>query len=211
MENWITSAVEQYSYFGVFLLILIENLFPPIPSEVILTFGGFLTTDGNAIITPPLNYWGVVAFSTLGSVGGAIILFGIGRLLTFDRLVVWVEKYGKYIQLKVSDIHKTDAWFKKYGNYSVFFGRFIPVIRSLISVPAGMGKMNFPLFLILTTIGSLIWNVLLISLGVFVGKKWRDIVLFFDTYSNYVQIGLVVIVAGVIAWLIRRWLSSSKK
>lgn len=131
MESWITSVMEQFGYFGIALLILLENVFPPIPSEVILTFGGFMTTKSD------LTVLGVVVASTIGSVGGAVILYWIGRILNVERIERIIEKWGKYLRLTKEDVRKADAWFDKYGPWTVFFCRFIPLIRSLISVPAG--------------------------------------------------------------------------
>lgn len=199
MENWITDFIEQFGYFGVFLLIALENVFPPIPSEVILTFGGFMTTYTS--MTPV----GVIVFSTLGSVLGAVILYGIGYLVNVDRLEGWIERYGRFLRLKKEDIRRTDAWFDRYGYWTVLFCRMIPLIRSLISIPAGMSKMKFGLFLLFTTIGTLIWNVALVLLGAAVGGSWEEIVAFMDVYSNiaYAGIALGILFVGVL-WLRRR-------
>ncbi|MGG3453281.1 DedA family protein [Paenibacillus rhizolycopersici] len=199
MENWITDFMEQFGYFGVFLLIALENVFPPIPSEVILTFGGFMTTYTS--MTPV----GVIVFSTLGSVLGAVILYGIGYLVNVDRLEGWIERYGRFLRLKKEDIRRADAWFDRYGYWTVLFCRMIPLIRSLISIPAGMSKMKFGLFLLFTTIGTLIWNVALVLLGAAVGGSWEEIVAFMDVYSNiaYAGIALGILFVGVL-WLRRR-------
>ncbi|MCH1639721.1 DedA family protein [Paenibacillus timonensis] len=199
MENWITDFMEQFGYFGVFLLIALENVFPPIPSEVILTFGGFMTTYTS--LTPI----GVIVFSTLGSVFGAVILYGIGYLVNVDRLERWIDRYGRFLRLKKEDVRRADAWFDRYGYWTVLFCRMVPLIRSLISIPAGMSKMKFGLFLLFTTIGTLIWNVALVLLGAAVGGSWEEIVAFMDVYSN---IAYAVIAAGVllvaVLWLRRR-------
>ncbi|OZU87445.1 alkaline phosphatase [Virgibacillus indicus] len=194
MEEWIMQFMEEFGYFGIFLLITLENLFPPIPSEVILTFGGFMTTQTE------MGVLGVVAVSTKGSVFGAIILYGIGMLLDVSRLERIVEKYGLILRLKKKDIHKADEWFDKYGVWTVFFCRFIPLIRSLISLPAGMSGMNFVTFLLLTTLGTLIWNVVLVSIGAALGDSWETIVGYMDIYSNvvYAMLGLLAIVFVVL-------------
>src|SRR5690606_30525922 len=142
MENWITDFMEQFGYIGIFLLIALENVFPPIPSEVILTFGGFMTTYSDLTMT------GVIVAATLGSVLGAVILYGAGYMLNVDRLEAIIDKWGKYLRLKKEDVRKADAWFDKYGYWTVLFCRMIPLIRSLISIPAGMAKMKFGLFLL---------------------------------------------------------------
>ncbi|NYF23302.1 DedA family protein [Sporosarcina sp. JAI121] len=186
MENWITEFMGEFGYFGVFLLIMIENIFPPIPSEVILTFGGFMTTYSDMTRT------GVIIAATAGSVIGAMILYSIGLLLDVARLEKIVDRWGPLLRLKRKDIHRADAWFDKYGPWTVLLCRLVPLIRSLISIPAGMSGMNFPLFILLTTIGSLIWNTTLVSLGAAVGDNWESIVRYMDIYSTiaYVLIGI---------------------
>ncbi|MFD2618540.1 DedA family protein [Terrilactibacillus laevilacticus] len=192
MENWLASFIETYGYIGVFLLIAFENVFPPIPSEVILTFSGFMTHQSN------LSFVGVVIAATAGSVIGAAILYGIGRLIHIDRLESFLDRYGHIIRVKKESIHKANCWFKKYGYWTVLVCRMIPLIRSLISIPAGITKMNFNLFLLFTTIGTLIWNILLISLGSAVGDNWEDIVNFFDLYSNLtygiILLGMIIFI-----------------
>ncbi|MCG7334895.1 DedA family protein [Sporosarcina sp. ACRSM] len=197
MENWIIEFMSRFGYFGVFFLIMVENVFPPIPSEVILTFGGYMTSFSDMTRT------GVIIAATAGSVLGAMILYSIGLLLDVKRLEKIVDRWGKFLRLTRKDIHRADAWFDKYGPWTVFFCRLVPLIRSLISIPAGMSNMNFPLFLLLTTIGSLIWNAALVSVGAAVGDNWESIVGYMDIYSNiaYVIIGLCGIAA--IIWYIR--------
>lgn len=197
MENWIIEFMSRFGYFGVFLLIMIENVFPPIPSEVILTFGGYMTSLSEMTRT------GVIIAATAGSVVGAMILYSIGLLLDVQRLEKIVDRWGKVLRLTRKDIHRADAWFDKYGPWTVLFCRLVPLIRSLISIPAGMSNMNFPLFLLLTTIGSLIWNAALVSVGAAVGDNWESIVGYMDIYSNiaYAIIGLSGIAA--IVWYIR--------
>ncbi|WP_428910507.1 DedA family protein [Niallia sp. Krafla_26] len=190
MENWITQFMEQYGYIGVFLMIALENIFPPIPSEIVLTFGGFMTTYTNMTVT------GVVIASTAGSVVGAVILYGIGLLLDVERLEKIIDRWGHILRVTKEDIHKADAWFDKYGIWTVLFCRMVPLIRSLISVPAGMSNMKFVLFLIFTTIGTLIWNIILVSIGAALGENWASILSFMDIYSNiaYAIIGLGIII-----------------
>lgn len=205
MENWIIDIMEQYGYIGILLLIAIENLFPPIPSEVILTFGGFMTSSTNMTIT------GVVIFSLIGSVLGAIILYFVGRLLDVTRIKRIVERWGRILRLTVDDIDKANNWFDKYGYWTVFFCRFIPLIRSLISIPAGMARMNFPMFLLLTTLGSLIWNFVLINVGAAVGDQWENIVYYMDVYSNIVYAVLAVLLIAFIVWFVRTRIVKAKK
>ncbi|TWT06859.1 DedA family protein [Planococcus sp. CPCC 101016] len=191
MEEWITSVMSDYGYFGIFLLIMLENIFPPIPSEVILTVGGFMTT------TTAMTIPGVILASTAGSVIGAVLLYGVGLLLDVERLEKIVDKYGNWLRVKREDIHKADAWFDRFGIWTVFFGRLIPVVRSLISIPAGMSNMRFWLFITFTTIGTLLWNTVLVFVGEAVGDNREQIMRQLELYSNvvYALIGIAVIAA----------------
>lgn len=194
MEHWITEIMDAYGYLGIFLLIALENLFPPIPSEVILTFGGFMTTTSSMTII------GVILAATAGSVVGAICLYGVGRMLSVSRLEMIITSYGKILRLKPEDIRKAHAWFDKYGARAVFFGRLVPLIRSLISIPAGSTRMSFLPFLMLTTLGSLIWNIALVYIGAAVGASWESIVSYMDIYSNvvYILLALSLVVFGFV-------------
>lgn len=186
MQAAIIEIINKFGYIGIIALIAIENIFPPIPSEVILTFGGFATTISD------ITVFGVILASTIGSVLGAIILYWIGRFLNENRLDrLTKSKLGGILGLKKADIKKSSSWFNTKGKYAVFFGRFIPIIRSLVSIPAGMAKMSIIPFLILTTIGSAIWNTILILLGRFAGESWGKIAGYVGGYSNII-LGLFV-------------------
>lgn len=193
MQNWITDIMEQFGYLGIFLMIALENVFPPIPSEVILTFGGFMTTYTDLTIP------GVVVAATIGSVFGAVILYGIGLMLDVERLEKIVDRWGHILRVKKEDIRRADAWFDKYGYWTVLFCRMIPLIRSLISIPAGMSNMKFGMFLLFTTLGTLIWNVVLVLLGALLGDSWEDILAFMDVYSN---IAYAVIAVAAVVFLV---------
>nr|WP_221437364.1 DedA family protein [Gracilibacillus halotolerans] len=187
VQNWLVDIMNDLGYFGILLLIALENVFPPIPSEIILTFGGFMTTTTNLTVV------GVILAATGGSVVGAIILYSIGLQLNVARLEKIIDRWGHILRITRNDIHRADAWFAKYGAWTVFFCRFIPIIRSLISIPAGMSHMNAPLFLMLTTLGTLIWNSVLVYLGAKLGASWEVLVDYMDMYS-YVIYGLLFFV-----------------
>lgn len=193
MEQWIIDVMSDYGYFGIFFLIMLENVFPPIPSEVILTVGGFMTTSTDMTIP------GVILASTAGSVSGAVLLYGLGLLLDVERLEKIVDKYGRVLRVKRADIHRADAWFDRYGIWTIFFARLVPLIRSLISIPAGMANTKFWLFITFTTLGTLLWNTVLVFVGEAVGENRAAIMEQFDIYSNIVY-ALIVAVALAAVW-----------
>ncbi|MFS0750946.1 DedA family protein [Oceanobacillus sp. 1P07AA] len=198
MNDWVTAVMEQLGYLGVFFMMALENLFPPIPSEIVLPFGGFLTTYTN------LTIFGVMTAATLGSVIGSMILYCIGTFLDMPRLERLIDRYGHWIRLKKSDVHRANDWFHQHGYWTVFFCRMVPVIRSLISVPAGMTRMNFPVFIFLTTVGTILWNGVLISFGVILGENWQQILGFMHVYSRFIYIVIILILIGIVIILIRR-------
>ncbi|ECL0126274.1 DedA family protein [Listeria monocytogenes] len=197
METWITSIMADFGYIGIFVLIMVENLFPPIPSEIILTFGGFMTT------VTSLNVVMVIIVATLGSVVGAILLYKVASYFGKERLTKIVLKYGRILRLKESDIERAENFFLKYGSWAVFLCRMIPLIRSLISIPAGMTKMKMSKFLILTTAGSLLWNTVLIGLGAMLGESWSEIVVFMDSFSTIIYSIIAILVVDGLGFFFR--------
>ena len=195
MQGLMLSLMSKYGYLAVFSLVAIENIFRPITSEVILLGGGFLTT------TIGLNVVVMFIAATLGSLVGAIVLYYIGKIFNKERLKKIISgKIGKVLRLKEKDIEKADEWFDNKGNKTVFFCRFIPIVRSLISIPAGMSEMPIVKFLIYTTAGSLIWNSILIIIGNRVGDNWEEILGIFDKYSHIVAIILIIVFILFIIW-----------
>ena len=198
MQELIISLMEQYGYPGIFFLIALENIFPPIPSEVILTFGGFLTTYTS------LGVPGAVLAATLGSLAGAVVLYGVGLILNMERLKRLADgPVGRLIGLRASDVEKADGWFQRTGGKDVCFCRCVPVVRSLISIPAGMSRMRLPQFFLYTTAGSLIWNILLVSLGAFVGESWGYIAYLAGEYSHVMLIVLGISGVSGLIWIMR--------
>jgi len=195
MEQMMIDAINSFGYIGIAFLIAVENIFPPIPSEVILTFGGFMTTVSG------MNVWGVIISATIGSVAGALVLYYLGRLLNAERLEQFFgSRLGRSLHLKKDDVRRAKGWFSRHGNKTVFFCRFIPLIRSLISIPAGAANMKIGVFLFLTAFGTAIWNIVLVFLGKFTGDAWGTIVRYVDVYS-LIAVGILAmlfIVAGVI-------------
>ena len=184
MQELVQNIMNQFGYPGIGLLILVETVFPPIPSEVILTFGGFLTTCTNLTIT------GVIASSTAASLAGAWLLYGLGRLLNPARIrSLFSGKLAKRLGFQEKEVGDTFGWFEKKGEKAVFFGRCIPIIRSLISIPAGMAGMKAGRFTVYTLAGSLIWDTMLVLLGAMAGESWEIIMEYTDAYSALVKIG----------------------
>ena len=197
MQELMIHIMDSYGYLGICFLIAVENIFPPIPSEVILTFGGFMTTYTR------LNVPGVVIFSTLGSLIGALVLYRAGMYLTPEKLTRlfdarWVHRLG----FEKAEVEKTLRWFERHGKKAILFGRCIPIIRSLVSVPAGMAKVSMPLFLCYTAIGSTVWNILLVSLGAALGASWERVLVFLGQYKTVIQIALI---AALLIWSVKKW------
>lgn len=188
MTAWIFSLIDHFGYYAIALLIAIENVFPPIPSELILSFGGFMVTKTQ------MNMPGLIISSTIGALIGALILYWIGTLLSEERLEkLFDHQLFKNLGFKKDDVKRAINWFEKHGIKTIFFGRFVPVIRSLISIPAGTAHVNMGQFILLTTLGSMIWNTVLICLGSYMGSKWHIIVTIFEDYSFIVVIILCLL------------------
>lgn len=199
MQEIIITLINKFGYLAISFLIALENIFPPIPSEIILTFSGFMT------IHTKLNIILVIISATIGSVIGAFILYKIGNILNKERLEKLIKsKVGKVLRLKKKDIEKADYWFDTKGSITVFFCRFIPIVRSLISIPAGMSSMPIKKFLVLTTLGTLIWNTVLVILGNIMGESWVDIVDFMNKYSIIVLIVLIIIILVLIIMFFKK-------
>lgn len=205
MQQFILHIIEQFGYFGVFFLILIENVFPPIPSEVILLISGFFSSYTS------LSVFYMILASTLGSFLGAIILYYIGKIFNKERLKKIVNgRLGKILFLKENDIDKADEWYDNKENKSVFFCRFVPIVRSLISIPAGMSEMPMGKFIIYTICGSMIWNTVLICLGYRLGSNWEYVLTILDKYQMVVIVILVIIFGYVIIKFYRKKRKSKK-
>jgi len=191
MQDIIIEIINQFGYIGIFLLITLENIFPPIPSEIILSFGGYLTTFSD------MNIWGVILSATSGSVLGAIVLYMVGRGLTINRLDRLINsKFGRMIRIEKEDIRRAGQLFKHHGNIAVLLCRFVPIVRSIISLPAGISKMKFSLFLLLTILGTFIWNTVLVYLGNLAGSAWEKVVSYVDFYSM-----VVVVLVGIFVFI----------
>ena len=193
--DWIVNLMETLGAPGVGIAILLENLFPPIPSEVVLPLAGFTVAQGS------LNWLAVFIWSVVGSVVGAYVLYGIGAWLGLERL----RRIADWMWLvKASDVDSAMNFFNKYGKPSIFFGRLIPGVRSLISIPAGLDRMNLLVFGLWTFFGSAIWNAILIYLGYVLGANWEKATGYVDAYSKVIYVILLLIIVGFLVFLVRR-------
>ncbi|MGP4075827.1 DedA family protein [Halobacillus sp. K22] len=184
MADWITEFMSHYGYAGIFIMMAVENIFPPIPSEVILPFSGFMTQAAN------LSIAGVIVVSTTGSLAGAVVLYGIGSLMDVEKLESLVERHGHRLRIKKEDVQRVESWFHRYGIWAVLLGRMVPLIRSLISLPAGMANMKLSLFLLFTILGTMVWNTILILVGALMGESWNEISRLLEVYSTITYVGL---------------------
>ncbi|MFG1946310.1 DedA family protein [Nonomuraea sp. NPDC048826] len=187
MVDWVVQLMELLGAPGAGAAVALENLFPPIPSEVILPLSGFTASRGQMGLVDALIW------TTIGSIVGALALYWVGALLGRERVLAIAAKMPL---VKVSDIEKTEAWFLRHGKATVFFGRFIPIFRSLISVPAGVERMPVLQFTLLTALGSGIWNTTFVLAGYYLGKQWRLV----ETYvgvASKVVLGLVLLAVVV--------------
>ncbi|CAM5527143.1 DedA family protein [Streptomyces coeruleorubidus] len=194
--QWVNDLMDALGAPGAGLAIALENLFPPLPSEVILPLAGFAASSGR------MGLLAVLLWTTAGSVIGALALYGIGALLGRDRTVAMAARLPL---VKVSDIERTETWFLRHGTKAVFFGRMIPIFRSLISVPAGVERMRLPLFLGLTTLGSAIWNTAFVLAGYLLGANWHQVTDMVSTYSKVVlAVSAVAVAVFIGVRLLRR-------
>lgn len=186
MTEWIINLINSTGYFGVILLIILDAVFPPLPSEFVLPLCGYLASQNKFSLT------GLIIAETFGSLLSVVPFYYLGIKLGEERLKTFAGKYGKWLTISPKDIEKTDRWFKKHDKWAVLFFRLIPGLRSVISVTAGVNKMKFAPFLFFTAIGAGIWNTGLTIGGYMLGRNYGNIEKFFDPVL-YIMIGIVVI------------------
>ena len=199
IAEWALGLIEWLGLPGVAIAIALENLFPPLPSELILPVAGFAASKGTLSLIP------VILWATLASVVGALALYLIGAWLGRERLKKILVKVPL---VSIEDVNKTEQWFDRYGKFTVFFGRMVPVFRSLISIPAGVTRMKLWIFIVLTTAGSLIWNTIFVLAGYFLGENWA----LAEQYAGVIQDAVIVIVIlAVVIFVARRVLVLIKR
>jgi membrane protein DedA with SNARE-associated domain len=194
LASWIVSVVHTGGYVGIAGLTLLENLFPPIPSELILPVAGILVSEGQ------LAFVGVVIASTIGSLVGALLLYGLGYQLGERRLRGFIYKYGKWLSLEESDVEQAKEWFNHHGGKAVFIGRLAPAVRSVISIPAGLSGMSLVPFVLYTTLGSAIWNAVLVGAGWMLGTQWHVV----EPYLQILEWAALIALAGGFVWFVVR-------
>ena len=195
ITEWVRSVVEAAHYPGVAGMIALENIFPPIPSELVLPLGGFLASRGDFPGPPALAVPLTIVAATIGSLIGAIVLYAFGAIVSEARVRALMRNYGRYFLLSEDDYNRAESWFTDHGNQAVLVGRCIPGIRSLISIPAGVERMPIPQFLLLTAAGSAVWNTALISAGAALGDQWDRASQYVDVFT-YVTVAVIVLAVG---------------
>lgn len=194
LGNWVQDVINQFGYFGVALLVIIENVFPPIPSEIVLPFAGFVAQQSGT--QSDTSVVGMVIAATIGSVVGALILYAIATAIGPDRLRVFVARFGRWFGVKPTDLVRAEEWFDRRSIVAVLVGRCVPLIRSLVSIPAGFRRMKLTSFIVLTAIGSAVWNIALIGAGAVLGDQWERV-------GEYVGVFQWIVIAAILILLVR--------
>ena len=204
IKIWAESVISTMGYPGLVLVMFLENIFPPIPSEVVLPLAGNLTNIGR------FTMFGVIFWGMIGALIGALVFYYLGKWFSEERLRRLIEEYGKWALLDVNDFDRAVAFFDKHGQITIFFGRMVPIVRSLISIPAGLAEMNLPVFCFYTILGTSLWNAVLAIAGRILGKEWPLVVEWVGIYQNVM---LVLVFAAVALFLfarVRRLLANQK-
>ena len=186
-------VIEQLGYVGVALLVVAENVFPPIPSEIVLPFAGFVAQRGSESVVT------MILAATIGSVVGALIMYWIAAVIGDERLHAFTRKFGKWVQIREVDLTRAEEWFDRHATSAVLIGRCVPLIRSVVSIPAGFRRMKLVPYIAYTFAGSLVWNILLIGAGALLGDNWERVGEVMSPIQKLVELAIVVAVV-VFAW-----------
>jgi membrane protein DedA with SNARE-associated domain len=195
LSGWVLETIEALGYLGLAFLLALENLFPPIPSEVVLPLAGFLVGRGQ------LNFWGAVGAATFGAVFGALVLYALGRW-GGRRLIL---RYGRFLNVDEESLKRAEGWFRHYGDAVVLVARVIPLARSIVSIPAGTAHMPILRFTVLTTIGTTVWNIALIWAGRLLGENWDAVSGWVGSYSNVVYVVIAAFAVVYVAIKVFQW------
>ncbi len=193
LTDWVIEVVETLGYPGVALLVALENVFPPIPSEIVLGLAGFVASRGDALL--PL----MIIAATVGSLMGAWILYGVAAFIGRDRVRAILHRYERWIRITQEDLDRAEGWFDRHQNRAVLFCRCIPLVRSLISLPAGYHRMSPVSFTAYTTLGSLVWNTIFVTAGYMLGERWEQVEEW-TTYPQYIVLALIALGVAFFAW-----------
>jgi membrane protein DedA with SNARE-associated domain len=188
LAQWVQDVIEQLGYVGVALLVVLENVFPPIPSEIVLPFAGFVAQQGSYSVVL------MILAATVGSVIGALIMYWIAAIIGDERLHAFTRKFGKWVQIREADLTRAEEWFDRHAMSAVLVGRCVPLIRSVVSIPAGFRRMKLVPYIAYTFLGSLVWNIALVGAGAVLGENWERVE---PVVATFQWIVIVVILAGI--------------
>lgn len=194
ITEWIINIMEQLGYWGIALLMFLDNVFPPIPSEIIMSSAGYSASQGQLLL------FGVIIAGSIGSLLAAALLYWMGYKFKHESIFSWVDRYGKYLFIKSEDVKKSLTWFEQYGHRIVFFGRMIPAVRSLISIPAGMSHMPFWKFILFSGLGTIIWTTFLACIGFYFGENQALMQQIFNRVAYFIIAAVVLF----LLWLLYR-------
>ena len=188
LATWVQDVIEQLGYLGVALLVVLENVFPPIPSEIVLPFAGFVAQQGSDSVVF------MILVATVGSVIGALIMYWIAAIIGDDRLHAFTRRFGKWVQIREADLTRAEEWFDRHAMSAVLVGRCVPLIRSVVSIPAGFRRMKLIPYIAYTFLGSLVWNIALVGAGAVLGENWERVE---PVVATFQWIVIVIILAGI--------------
>jgi membrane protein DedA with SNARE-associated domain len=188
LATWVQDVIEQLGYLGVALLVVLENVFPPIPSEIVLPFAGFVAQQGSDSVVL------MILAATVGSVIGALIMYWIAAVIGDERLHAFTRRFGKWVQIREADLTRAEEWFDRHAMSAVLVGRCVPLIRSVVSIPAGFRRMKLIPYIAYTFLGSLVWNIALVGAGAVLGENWERVE---PVVATFQWIVIVVILAGL--------------
>ena len=188
LATWVQDVIEQLGYLGVALLVVLENVFPPIPSEIVLPFAGFVAQQGSDSVVL------MILVATVGSVIGALIMYWIAAIIGDDRLHAFTRRFGKWVQIREADLTRAEEWFDRHAMSAVLVGRCVPLIRSVVSIPAGFRRMKLIPYIAYTFLGSLVWNIALVGAGAVLGENWERVE---PVVATFQWIVIVIILAGI--------------
>ncbi len=198
MFDWITGVIASLGYLGVAALTFLENVFPPIPSELVIPLAGYVAATGELALAP------VIIVASVGSLAGAVVWYGIGRQIGERRLRAWVQRHGKWLTLSGKDLDRSQEWFDRHGNAAVFAGRLVPAVRTFVSLPAGFSGMAFLPFLFYSALGTAIWTAALAAAGVVLESN-------FTVVGDYINVVTNVVLGAFAVLLVRRYIRCWKE